>query len=317
MVWSFGGFRGSNNNKTSSAVIAVSPSQTIPIGAIVRAVCTSDNTATGGGVTNNHIVCDNQGNIWTKIREQSNAAAAAAGITHSEWVSQLTTALTTADSVALVLTAAAAAKAIGIYEYGVGAGNFFRIAGRNGSQQDATADPTVTLNTLASGAYALWGSVAREEDNATTYTMDADYNDRTKFGTTGSTGNTNVSCIVGDRLATLTGDTFNPSGMSIAADVTTILAALKEVVPVRITCTDIQSAGGKLYVRFGKTELAFDSLAEADKYAEFGLSQGLEILQRLFVKRYRALDPPGTDPTIMEGHSIAFTSELNEVVKVF
>lgn len=231
MAWSFSGHRGSANNKTSGPVITVAPNQTVPVNAVLVAVCVTDNINTAGGVSATHIVADFKGNVWTKIIEFTNAAAAGAGITASVWVSKITTALTTSDTIALTLSANTTAKAIGLYEYAVGANNGLYIQGGAGNQQDATSSPTVTASGLPSRNYAVLGVVAREEDTAGTYTMDSDYNDRTKFGTTGGTGNTNVSCIVGDRVVTATGDTFAPTTLSAAADCVTVMVAMYEITP--------------------------------------------------------------------------------------
>lgn len=317
MAWSFAGHRGSNSNKTTGAVLAVSPSANLPAGAVVVAVAVSDNLATGGGQTDTHVVADFKGNTWTKVREQSNAAAAASGITLSVWVSQLTAAINTTDSIVLGLSAAAAAKAIGLYEYAVGNGNLFAVIGRAGTEQDGTASPTVSVSGLISQAYALFGVVGREEDTAGTYTQDTDYNDRTKFGTTGGGGPTNVSCIVGDRLATLTGDTFAPTGLSAAADVCSILIAFLEVNPVKLTVQDVQQVGGKVYIRWSdKTENEFTSLEAAQQFAAFSGEEGRNILRRLGLGRYLALDPDASNPPMIEGHSIRFTSQLNRMVEV-
>ena len=317
MAWSFTAHRGSANNKVSGTVLAVSPSAQIPAGAIALAVAVSDNIATGGGATANHVVTDFRGNLWTKVREQSNAAAAGAGITLSVWVSQLATALQTSDSVVLGLSAAATAKAIGLYEYAIGAGNFFDVSGSNGTQQDGTASPTVTLGSLSSTAYAFFGVVAREDDTAGTYTPDADFNDRTKFGTTGGTPATNVSCIVGDRLATLTGDTFNPTALQASADVCSILIAFREIAPFRQTVDDVDGSGGTVRIRFGKTTMEFSTLEQAKQFATFSAGEGQTVLRRLALARYLAIDPTASNPAVMEGHSIAFTDQLNRMVEVF
>lgn len=318
MPWSFIAFRGSNNNKSSGAVLSVSPNANIPAGAIVRAVVTTDNISTGGGVTADHVVADFKGNLWTKIAERSNAAAAGAGITASEWISQLAFPLNTTDSVVLGLRAAATAKAIGLYEYAMGAGNLLRIVSSATSEQDATQAPTVTLNGLDSDAYAFIGSVHREEDNAGTYTMDADYNDRTKFGTTGGTGNTNVSNIVGDRLGTLTGDTFAPTNLSATADVVTILGCLQEIVPKTITCTEVVQQDGKVYLNWSDgIQTEYSSLAQAIAERDQLYANGKETLRSMAIARYLRADPTASNPSIIEGHAIAYTDRINRMVEVF
>lgn len=252
MAWGFQGFRGSNNNKTSGPVLALSPTAQIPAGAVLLAIAVSDNI-TNASATEDHVVADFKGNRWEKIGERTNAAAAGAGITLSLWVCRITNALQTTDSVVLGLRAAATAKALGLYEYSLPAGFGFALAGVASSEQDATAAPTVTLNSMEGGKQrAFLGVVAREEDNAGTYAMDADYNDRTKFGTTGGTGNTNVSAIVGDRVASINGDTFSVTGMSSSADCVTALVSLTEVPGVELTVQSASNDGTYLNATYSK-----------------------------------------------------------------
>src|SRR5581483_552195 len=99
MGWSFTGFRGSNNTKTSGAVLTQAPSGTMAVGAVAVCVCVSDNISAGGGQTNDHVVADFVGNRWKKVFEQSNADVAAAGLTLSVWASRLATQLTSSDNV--------------------------------------------------------------------------------------------------------------------------------------------------------------------------------------------------------------------------
>ncbi len=248
MAWSFTAHRGSASSKTSGAVLSISPTGTVAAGAILVAVCVSDNIATGGGVTQTHVVADFKGNPWQKVREQSNAAPAASGITLSVWACQVTAPLTASDLIVLGLAAAVTSRAVGLYEYAVGAGNGVSFAGASSGEQDATASPAATLSGLASQSYAFFGVAAREDDTAGTYTPGANYNDRTKFGTTGGTGNTNVSCIVGDRVATLTGSTFAPTALSVAADVVTVLIAMREVTEFPQKTVTVSFSGGSMFV---------------------------------------------------------------------
>lgn len=316
MAWSFTAHRGSANSKTSGAVLSVAPTGTIAAGAIAVAVGVSDNIVTGGGASSSHVVTDFRGNLWTKVVERSNAAAAGGGITASIWASQLTTQLTTSDSIVFGLPSAVTSRAIGIYEYAIGAGSKLAIISAAGSEQDNTSAPTVTLNGLNSDVYALFGATAREDDNISTYTMDADYNDRTKFGTTGGTAATNASCVVGDRLATLTGDTFAPTALQASSDVVTLLCALKEVVPITLSCTKvIQPGTGRVYVNWSDgVQSEFASLQDA-KEATDNLT--IETLRALAIARYLSVDPTAATPSLLEGHSINYSANLNRMVEVF
>lgn len=317
MAWAFTGFRGSANNKVSGALLAVSPNTNVPVGAVLVAVCASDNVVTNGAQTNTHALADAKGNKWQKIREHTNSAAAGAGITLSVWACQITTQINTTDSLGFVLTAAATSKAIGLYEYAVSAGNLLRIVLAASSEQDATSAPTVTVSGLLSQSYALFGVCARENDNAGTYSPDADYNDRQKFGTTGGTGTTNVSCIVGDRLATLTGDTFAPTALSASSDVATILVVLQEVVPVTIVCTNVETINGTIYVTWDDgAQQEFRSLDDAIAMRDELYADGKQILRRMAIARYLRVDPTASNPSIIEGHSIRYSDNIDTMTEV-
>lgn len=329
MAWSFTAFRGSANNKTSGALLAVSPNAIVPVGAVLVAVCLSDNVVTNGAQTNTHAIADAKANPWRKVREHTNAAAAGAGITVSVWACQITTQLLTTDNIALVLTSVATAKAIGLYQYAVAAGSSVAFIGANSSEQDATASPTATLNSLAAGRpYAFFGVCARENDDLGTYTPDADFNDRQKFGTTGGTGNTNVSAIVGDRVVAATADTFAPTALSAASDVATILIAMLEV-----DVTQEQLNAGKAVVLnsifLNYPESRWPALRVAVNYLKNGTAKEQQVAKALIQQAYQAIhgiDPVGvhhflhwlrerplgdypTDPTQGVGPTDAFAAE--------
>lgn len=286
MSWSFTAHRGSVNSKVAGTVLTVAPSANVAAGAVLVAVCASDNVVTGGGLTRTHVVADFLGNPWQKVLEWSNAAAAAAGITASVWVCRVKNALTTTDPVVFGVSASAAARCVGLYQYAVAAGNTFKVREAVGSEQDNTQSPTVSMAGLpANTQYAFFGVVARETDTLGTYTPANGWNDRTKFGTTGGTGNTNVSCVVNDRVATATGGTFNPTALSVASDVVTLAVALEEV-PLRgalltfadCTASQLRTRVRSLYQTAGPVELArlaawieAQSFTDAELIALFGV----------------------------------------------
>lgn len=299
MAWSFAGGRGSNNNKTSGAVLSVSPSANIGAGAVLLAVCISDNLQ-NASATKDHAVTDFDGNTWVKIAEISNAAPAGGGITLSLWLCHVTTAISSTRPIGMALSGATTAKALALYELGVGAGMTVAVAGVATSEQDGTAAPTVTLNSLPSSEYLWIGICARENDDVGTYAMDADYTDRGKFGTTGGTAATNVSAIVGSRVATLTTDTFAPT-IQTASDCCSILVALKEVKLATVECTGLTVDGTKRHIYFGKHSREVEWSAVADTLAAV---LGPEVLQAALVSRFKALDPTGTDSTKIVGKKL-------------
>lgn len=314
MAW--GGFtaRGVTQNKTAGPVTTLAPTQNLPVNAVMILVCVTDNINTAGGNSNTHNVCDTQRNQWVRAFEFTNAAAAAAGITLSVWVSWLSTQIATTDSVYLVTTGNTTAHAIGLFEASVASGRAPGIVAFAASQQDATSSPTVSISGLASQEYALLGVVAREADTAGTYVMDADYTERTKFGTTGGAAGVDVSAIIGTRIATLTGDTFAPTTLSVAADVVTGLVALYEAPSIILTVTDIHTQGGITYVRWSdKVEQPFANLAAVQDYALGSLNR--DVIRQMALARYLAIDPAGSNPTVIEGRQIVVTNGRNMIVE--
>lgn len=314
MAWGAFAFRGSAANKTAGPLLTVAPNANLLVDDVVIAIAVTDNIATGGGATNNHNLCDTEKNSWQRAFEFSNAAAAAAGITLSVWVTMVTQQIPTTGAVYLVTTGNTTAHAIGLYKATVGAGRCFGIVSAAQSQQDATQAPTVTLNGLVSQEYAILGIVARENDNAGIYTMDADYTDQTKFGTTGGTADTNVSCIVGTRLATLTGDTFAPTSLSAAADVVTALVALYEAPAINLSITAVKTTGPKHVISFSdKTQVELAGLAQIQDYAFGNVTR--ETAKSMMIARWLAVDPAAANPNILVGRRILLTNGRNAIAE--
>lgn len=258
MAWSFSGHRGSANSKTSGAVLSVAPTGAIAANSILVAVCASDNIVTAGGQSTSHLVADPLANGWRRVREHTNAAVAAAGITGSVWATQISSALATSDIVVQGIRSAAAAKAIGLYEFSVAADFAPAFVAATSSEQDGTTAPTVTLSGLpADQTYAFLGVCFREDDNVSGYTQDASFTDRQNFGTTGGTGNTNASCIVGTRVAELSSCTFSPT-LNVAADVVTILIAMREVTEFPSTSVTVTFSNGSMFLQLGPERIDVD-----------------------------------------------------------
>ncbi len=140
--------------------------------------------------------------------------------------------------------------------------------------------------------------MAREADTLNTYLPDADFNDRTGFGTTGGTGNTNVSAIVGDRLASLTGDTFAPTALLAAADCVTALIALQEVdAPPAFNCT-LTLDSGFVGVQIGPAARWFETeeIREALKQMWFRVKSESFPREVLLCAVIRRLKADGIDP---------------------
>lgn len=316
MSWGVFNARGVAQNKTAGQLTTLVPTQTIPVNAVGCVLVASDNLNTAGGNSNDHFLCDTLNNRWIKALEFTNTAAAGAAVTLSAWFSWLSSALTTSEALYLATRANVTAKCMGLFESSVAAGRAPGVVAVATSQQDATQNPTVTLSSLFNQEYALLGAVAREADTSGTYTMDPDYTDRPKFGTTGGAAGADISCIVGTRVATLTGDTFAPTGLSVAADVVTALIALYEAPSLILSVVDVRSSGGRTTVEWnGGDTNTFDNIQDVNDFA-FGGGGYSTMAKRMALARYLAVDPGGTNPTLIEGRSIVLTNGRQSLVEV-
>jgi hypothetical protein len=228
-AWTFIADRGTAQNKTSGNTLTLTPTATLAAGrvAVVRASSDNDSSATGDGESSRHTVSDSAGNSWTKIREHTfGGGGAGAGVTHSLWYSVLGTQLTTSSTVTLTLGSAVTAKAMALSEFSVAEGLTVSLTAQNGNQGTGTNNVTVSLSSLTEQEYLFLGSVGTEGPNGDTFTQDSDYQSLASIGTTGGGGATNVSLRGGYRIATLTGDTYNPT-LGTSRDWVAILGALR------------------------------------------------------------------------------------------
>lgn len=208
MAWGGGTERGNANSKTSGTTVSVSPTAAIAVDRILVAYCVADNISTAEGDSTDHTVTDSQANTWTRLKESTNAAAAGAAVTASLWVTKITTQIETTNTVTLTLSAAVTAKAIGLIEFTVGAGNTWtKLAETAGFVDTNTAGPSRSHSGLANAEHLFLSLDGIEGGTGMTYTQDADYTGLTKVGTSGGATTTNVTCVLGYRILTGTGDT--------------------------------------------------------------------------------------------------------------
>jgi len=228
MAWTYVMATISAQNKVSSTTLSGYPFANLPVGAIIAVQCSTDNPAGPEGETNYHSLSDSKGNTWTKIREQtrSPAGSAADGVTSSLWISQLTTEILTSDTITLTVSTAVTAKTMSAHEFSAGAGNTWSVAGQNAAVGN-TATPSVTISGLPSQEYLFLGQIGIEGPEADTFTDDPDYLWKIRTATYGGSPTSNIVANFSHRIATLTGDTYNPT-LDPARDWATILGAIKE-----------------------------------------------------------------------------------------
>ena len=230
MAWAFVAHRGNALTKVSGATLAVNPTATLVVGAVVIVRCAADNLAAASGETTEHSVADSKGNTWTKMREHCSAGGGAAlGVTISTFVSQITVELLTSDTITLTVTSAVSAKVIAIEEFSIGAGNTVTVTADEGGIEGGGANNySISLSGLASTEYLFFGHVGFEASNIADHVLDTDYGNNLEVDTTGGAANSNVASHMGTRIATLTGDTFAGT-TTFAYQIAATLVALLEV----------------------------------------------------------------------------------------
>jgi hypothetical protein len=86
---------------------------------------------------------------------------------------------------------------------------------------------------------------------------------------------------------------------------------------VTLTVTKVLKQGGKVYVRWSDgIEQEFASLADAQAVRNDLAAQASSLARRFAVARYLQLDPTGTNPALIEGHSVTVTDDSNSMVQV-
>jgi len=221
--------RGSATEKLSDTSHVLSPSAALAVNRWVVFYAVTDNTPTTSGASTEHSVSDTDGHTWTKLFERTMATAAAEdGVTHSAWLTKVTSEIGTGDSFTLTLATARIAKVLMVFEFQAGT-SVQKASGGEAFQEANTGTPSVTISSLPSIEYLFLGFMGRE-NNSVAWNEDADYTNvfaSEGVATSGAAATSNVGGFIGSRIATLTGDTFNPT--ISAADVAVSLVALEEV----------------------------------------------------------------------------------------
>lgn len=226
--------RGSSTEKVSDTSHSISPSATLTVGKIVFVEFVTDNIVTTSGASTNHTgVTDTDGHTWTKDFERTETEGAAGeGVTHSRWRTKVISEITTGNVITCNTSAAVTAKLIALWEVTVGSGNNVQIGGIVHGAGIAQNPPGISLSGLSSIERMYVGAVAKEHTSLG-WSEDADYTNlfaAEGVATSGGTTLSNVAVNIGTRIATLTGDTFDPGDIASAApNYTMSLVAYEEV----------------------------------------------------------------------------------------
>ena len=217
MAFASVGSRGTAQVKTAGQTITISPSSTIAAGRLVAVSVAWDNNNTGtpdgGPLSEQHSCIDSVGNIYTTVVSgQNRGGSQAAGVHGSIHLCQLTSALTTTDTITVRLGTSnnLVAKSVSLWEYQLDADMRWAVADRTSLLSTAADPDAISLASLPSSTELLFLHVlAAEGPDTDTYTWDSDYTQITGIGTTGGTDDSNVHVRGGFRIATVTSDTVD------------------------------------------------------------------------------------------------------------
>jgi hypothetical protein len=228
------GSRGSGLHTTSAASWQVTPLVTYTVGSVILLYATTDNdsVATSTGTTNRHLsVTDPKGNTWVKVGEYSNGqGAAAAGVTQSLWVCNITTQLETTDLITITLAEAVVDKAATTDGYTVAAGNTLQAVGtpQYAAVNAANGFGSSTISGLTSKERLYFRVGGKEANSTTNITVSSGFSLATSVRS-----RNNASAVLNRteyRINTSTGETSNPT-FAVVGDTASIFAAFEEVTP--------------------------------------------------------------------------------------
>lgn len=228
--------RGTATSKTASQTLVISPTDTIPAGALLVMFLAWDNNNTGtddlGGISEQHWVSDSAGNVWTTYASGQTRGAGGQnlGVHAAIHVCILETQLTTASTITAKLGTgnSLVAKAISIHEFALSSSAHRIYLADRSSGQSIASDPA----SLGIGFGQLFLHVLGAEGPDTdAYTWDSDYTQITGAGTTGGSDDSNVHVRGGYRIATLSSDTVDVASTTADRDYWQALIALVEYVP--------------------------------------------------------------------------------------
>lgn len=202
----------------------------IAAGRLAVAILATDNIA---NTTGEHTsVDDPRGNTWTKAGElsgRSESQATGGGSTGSAWYSLIETELELGDVLTFNLSASRVAKAVGVGSFALDA-SAVTLDGINMDAGNGTEAVDAVLSGLSSTPRLYIGGLTWEGTNIN-FVQDSDYTQLFVAAADDAvSGTSNQLARLAYRVATLTGDTYQPTGNSAtASDHVTFLLAFREV----------------------------------------------------------------------------------------
>lgn len=190
-----------------------------------------DNTSTTAG-DNSEVtsVTDTQSNTWVKVKEMTNAGAAAAAITVSVWMCEPTTALTTSDTVTFNF-ASCTAKACFVTKHSKGSGTTLSVGASDTASADgATIGAALSLTPPDNREWLFVRAEAFESDAANWGgSPTTDWTVENATSTSGGGGASNAQIVAEYRIITTgAAQTSDPTGAT-SADNANVIFCLREV----------------------------------------------------------------------------------------
>jgi len=217
--------RGVATETGSDTSISVSPSSNILVGEIAVVLCSTQKITNTDGATSNHSIADSKGNVWNKVAEYTNTNAGNTyGVCNSIYWSDITTQISTGDTITLTTTSSVAHKIIQVIKASIGAGKTVATETFGYSLSGISA----SVGAFTSRSYWLVGFIATN-NNESTKVPDADYSELYDTRTSSSLLESTVTNHVVSRIATLTSDTCTSSDWNNAANPVAILVPFYEI----------------------------------------------------------------------------------------
>lgn len=223
---------GGTSTKVAGQTLAFSPSQAVTPGnlVVIWASWASDYFFGPNDLVNGVLACeDDAGNVYTSVWSVYPFVPNLCAV----FVSRLTSDLTTSSTITLThRNAGLVAKGCSGWAFST-SGSTFRWAVLNDLTVNGGSvgtDPgPLTISGLPNNEYLLLHNLTAAAPDTDAYTWDADYTQIDTFGTSGGAASSNITCLGGWRIATLTTDTVDIQSDTADRDYDQALGALREI----------------------------------------------------------------------------------------
>jgi len=226
MAWASVGTLGTGTHNSSAASWTLTTSANLEAGNVgVLWISVDNRGTTDGDLREVSSVVDGAGNTWISLGEYTNGQGAQnAGVTSALWATVADTQLDSGGTITITLRNAKTAKVASAWEFSFD-GTDISVYAVQQVVGDAADPAAITISGIASAEY-LWLHLFGVENDADTYTQDADYSSITAANV--GTGAAGMSVYGGFRVYTGTTDTVD-AAFATAADHVQLLIALQEI----------------------------------------------------------------------------------------